>query len=329
MSENSFFSRLIGHDALKSDLARLVKNNRVPHALLFCGPEGVGKRLAAYGLAAELLHLHGATPRTVFHLLRSGSHPDLHPLEREEDKKDISVENIRELRSALQLQPFLGSASVAVIDNAHLMSTAASNALLLTLEEPAQGRFLILVSHAPQKLPETIISRCQSIRFGALDEKSVTNILQSLFPKTLSDKQLYLLKTLAHESLGPLGLSSLVHPRTLLLSSETAAGKHLNALFERARTLEASLTQAFAPGVELPGDSLSLASLLSEEKGDELSWLLLRTVARQALRNASPAHAEKQAELLLQALEAERLVRERNASPQLQLSSLFLKAGEG
>lgn len=328
MSEqNPFFGRLVGHERTVDDLRRLVEKHRIPHALLFTGPEGCGKRLAAYGLAAEILKTHAATPSSVFHLLEVGSHPDLHPVERDEEKKDLSVDNIRTVRSALQLQPFLGSAAVAVIDNAHQMNIAAANALLLTLEEPAEGRFLVLVTHAPQRLPETIVSRCQTVRFGELGDDHVAKVVENLFPESLNAKQRDFALSLAGSTLGPLGLSDFVEPRTLKLRPGNDSAKHLLDLYERAENLEAALERSFSGEAQMAGDSLSLASLLSEDKGDDLAWLLLRTVARRALRSASTERAPEAAALLLQALEAERMVRDRNASPQLQLSSLFLRAG--
>ena len=329
MLTNPFFDRLQGHQAIRETIHSLAQGGRTPHALLFVGPEGVGKRLLAYGLAAELLQKYGANPQSVYTLLKTGGHPDLHPVERDEEKKDISVETIRGLRSSLQLQPFLGSASVAIIDNAHLMSIAASNALLLTLEEPAAGRFLLLITHAPQKLPETIVSRCQTVHIGQLNEQQIASILKSLLPKQMSEATLAPLLSLTTDSLAPLGLGEMVEKRTLTLRSETEAWKHLSKLVERCKHLEDAFERAFSGEPELAGDSLSLASLMSEEKGDDLPWLLLRAVARRALRRASSPHATAAADRLLQALEAERLVRERNASPQLQLSSLFLSAGKG
>ncbi len=307
-------------------MLELSKQQRIPHALLFTGPPSVGKRLVAFALAADILRRHSNTPGSADRPLQSGSHPDLHLVRREDEKKDISVESIRELRSSLQLQPFMGKAAVAVIDNAHEMTTAASNALLLTLEEPANGRFLFLVTHAPQRLPDTIVSRCQTVFLGELTATEVTNVLKQLFAEKLTEKSLAAILALTGSSIAALGLEQHVNYRTLELENPAAAWKGIAELLTRSETLSVTLRRIFSSENSLAGDALSVASLLSEEKGDDLNWLVLKNTIRTVLRNAEHPEATKYADLLLQALEAERLIRDRNANPQLQLSSLFLNA---
>lgn len=325
MNQNPFLKRLQSHETMRDSLLSLVNKRRVPHALLFVGPEGVGKRLLAYGIAAQILQAGANSPEQSFLLLENGNHPDLHPLQKEEDKKDISVEAVRNLRSALQLQPFLGNSSVAIIDDAHLMSIAASNALLLTLEEPAAGRYLMLVTHAPHKLPETIVSRCQMVHLGGLHEKHVRSVLEMTFPKLIQEKDWSHLRSLVEDSFSALALGEHVNARTLRVESPADAWKSVKKLLARCEEYEVLFSRAFSERNELPGDALSLASLVAEVKGDPLPWILLRTLARKALRESNAEHATLTATNLLKALEAERLVFERNASPALQLSSLFLE----
>lgn len=179
---------------------------RLPHALLLCGPERLGKRELAEALAQYLLC---AAPREgrgcgACHSCRlfearfqrdppetrpdeSPSHPHGHPghpdarfvgyalNEKSNPKRmyqELVIEQIRDLSSWLVLSPQSGETKVALIEPAHALTTAASNALLKTLEEPVPGRYLVLVSDQPQRLPATIRSRCQrfELRLPSADE---------------------------------------------------------------------------------------------------------------------------------------------------------------
>jgi DNA polymerase-3 subunit delta' len=150
---------------------------RLAHGLLFVGAAGLGKRAVADALAARLLcqspEAGMACDRCRTCLLRlAGSHPDLRRIsfELRDDGKprtEIVVDQMRALAEKLSMTPQLGGPSVALIDPADAMNTSAANALLKTLEEPQPGRYLLLVSDRPARLPATIRSRCQRIEFGA------------------------------------------------------------------------------------------------------------------------------------------------------------------
>ncbi len=147
---------------------------RLPHALLIGGPAGLGKRALATDLARRLLCAQpqgasacGECRHCV--LLRAGTHPDLleETLElndKGEARREILIGQIRRLGERLVLTPQIAAAQVALIHPADAMNRNAFNALLKTLEEPAAGRYLILVADHPQRLPATIRSRCQWLR---------------------------------------------------------------------------------------------------------------------------------------------------------------------
>lgn len=146
-----------------------LREGRMGHALLVCGPALLGKRAVADRLAAGLL---GADrdPRAA-HLIAAGSHPDLHVLgfipnrEGTRLRTEIVIEQIRDLSEKLALTPQYGDVQVAIIDPADAINEAAANALLKTLEEPRPGRYLWLLSARPERLPATIRSRCQRLEF--------------------------------------------------------------------------------------------------------------------------------------------------------------------
>lgn len=150
---------------------QVIAEARLPHALLFTGLPGTGKRRFARRLArAHLCSGDEAGNRpcggcSQCRWLAAGSHPDLLVLEPEEGKTELRVDPVRELGAALTLTGTSGRRA-AIVDPAHAMNRAAANAFLKTLEEPPAGVLLMLVSEQPSRLPATIRSRCQVVPFN-------------------------------------------------------------------------------------------------------------------------------------------------------------------
>jgi len=150
---------------------------RLGHGLLLCGPADLGKRAVADALARRVLceargPLDEACGRCRSCMLaRAGTHPDFHLVSfgpKKEGTKlrtEIVIDQIRRLSEQLALTPQYGRAQVALIDPADAVNHAACNALLKTLEEPVDGRYLWLVSANPARLPATVRSRCQRLEF--------------------------------------------------------------------------------------------------------------------------------------------------------------------
>lgn len=147
---------------------------RLGHAQLVCGPQAIGKRALAETLAARLLcslgdGLWACGQCRSCRLQAAGTHPDLRRVALEENpntgklRSEIVVEQVRGVGEMLSMTPQLGGSQVVLFDPADALNRAAANALLKTLEEPAPGRFLLLVSASPAQLPATIRSRCQRI----------------------------------------------------------------------------------------------------------------------------------------------------------------------
>jgi DNA polymerase-3 subunit delta' len=142
------------------------------HAWLISGPSGVGKLNLALVLARRLfgddaqpapLGADAALAAMAARHEPADRHPDLHWLYPEEDKQTISVEQVRDVAATFTLTAHHGGAKIAVIEPAEALTTAAANALLKTLEEPAPRSYLFLLSHQPGRLPATIRSRCQHV----------------------------------------------------------------------------------------------------------------------------------------------------------------------
>lgn len=177
------FSEIVGHEPQLATLARGLEQNRLHHAWLFLGPEGVGKRTVALSLAMAIQCLEktgdscgGCSPCAQ---VRSGHHPDVRVIEPSPGKKEISIQQVRDLERELSFRPFSGRKKVAIIDPATLMNTAAQNALLKTLEEPPGDSLLILISTSIGGLLPTVLSRCLRLSFAPLPEKQVMEFLVS------------------------------------------------------------------------------------------------------------------------------------------------------
>jgi DNA polymerase-3 subunit delta' len=141
---------------------------RMTHALLLEGAAGVGKAALADWIARlALCERRAQAPCghcTSCHLHAAGTHPDLFRVMLEAERKDIAVDDVRDLIAALALKSYRGGAKVAVIHPADALNANGANALLKTLEEPAPNTLLILIASRPERLPATIRSRCQRVR---------------------------------------------------------------------------------------------------------------------------------------------------------------------
>ena len=158
---------ILGHKKQWDILRKLAKAKKLPHALLFSGPEKLGKKKVAFRFVSLLFHKD----------IEKIAHPDFVFIE--PNQREIQISQIRELAKELSLKNFSAPLKAAVLDRAHLMNEQAQNCLLKTLEEPKTEAVIILVSEHPKLLLPTIVSRCQTIRFYPLGEKEIENYLIS------------------------------------------------------------------------------------------------------------------------------------------------------
>jgi len=165
-----YLERLPWQSAQWAQLIAAIEQNRLHHALLLSGPAGVGKRHFADLLTNRLLcrnpregmpcgSCHGC------HLMAAGNHSDLVRIQPEESGKAIKVDAVRGYLENAALTAQGGGWKVVVIDPADALNMAASNSLLKTLEEPVADTLLLLISEHPDRLPATILSRCQRLHF--------------------------------------------------------------------------------------------------------------------------------------------------------------------
>ncbi len=161
------FDEVIGQQHITRTLKNAISIGRVGHAFLFSGPRGVGKTTTARILARALNCENGPTPTpcnecSACKQISAGNYLDVVEID---GASNNSVDDIRELREKVRYTPASGRYKVYIIDEVHMLSTPAFNALLKTLEEPPAHVKFIFATTEPQKLPATIISRCQRFDF--------------------------------------------------------------------------------------------------------------------------------------------------------------------
>ncbi len=165
------------------NLSQQIAQQRLAHALILTGVSGLGKLSLANHIAEVILCKNDKTQEACgqchsCQLFRAGSHPDHSFIEPEEVGKQIKIEQIRQLKSKQELTPTVSAWKTVIISPADSMNINANNSLLKLLEEPQKNTLLILISSKPEKLPVTILSRCQKISLSAPSEDVAVNWLQ-------------------------------------------------------------------------------------------------------------------------------------------------------
>jgi DNA polymerase-3 subunit delta' len=172
---------IIGHKDHVAMLRHMESSNRMPHAILFAGPNGIGKSMVAKVLGAALLcSSREERPCGICHSCQQmsyGSHPDFGLIA--PDGANIKIEQIRTLQQEVSMAPYISRRRVCIIDGAELMTTQAANSLLKVLEDPPGESVFILIASNRQMLLSTIISRCMVISFQPLADDVLAQALMA------------------------------------------------------------------------------------------------------------------------------------------------------
>ena len=169
----SGFEEMAGQKHIVKTLENAIKQNKIGHAYLFCGPRGTGKTTVARILAKAVNCESDNRPCNECEscqAIQNGTHPDIIEIDAASNN---GVDDVRDLIEKVKFAPTMGKYKIYIIDEVHMMSTSGFNALLKTLEEPPEYVIFILATTDPQKVLPTIISRCQRFDFGKINQEEI------------------------------------------------------------------------------------------------------------------------------------------------------------
>ena len=317
------FESITGHEQQKNILRRTLKNQRVAHAYLFEGPDGIGKKLMALAFVRALLCQNGTgcgdcpACRKVDH----NNHPDIHLLNAED--ATLKIDQIRALQQELSLRPLEGIYKICLIDGAEHFSSGAANALLKTLEEPQPNTLIILLTSHPERLLLTILSRCQRLPFSRLPKQQLADILAQKLE--LSHTEALVLAALSEGSFK----KALGQNRQLYLEKRHKLIQTLSALSS------GSIIPIFSFADELTTEKESLPEILDIFQIFYHDLLLLKygrpeeelvnLDLLETLHNQSKTTTTNGLLLKLKALESARFHLHRNVNRQLALEVMLMR----
>ena len=329
MDPNTDLNSFLGNTRIVEILRRAVSQDRLPHAMIFAGPSGVGKRTLAI-LLAQFVNCRDSDGKTACgkcsscSKIRAGTHPDIREIQPE--GASIRIDPIRNLINEIAYQPFEARYRVVIIDPADQMQPAAANCLLKTLEEPPSRTIMILIAINPYMLLETIRSRARMLQFAGIPQRQIEEYLVSVKGRSRQDSRLA-----AVFSGGSLGSA---------LDFDTSQYKEIRAqALEFARLL-------------LTGGSFAelsvLSSVLAKQKDSFQNWVeafgtILQDIYYAKIAPARIGQQDIAAELntmansisrstILSAVDGLKQLKgalRRNANRQLALESLFLSLDRG
>jgi DNA polymerase-3 subunit delta' len=320
-----FSTDIAGHAGQIASLRRALEQDRLHHAYVFAGPEGVGKRTVAVALA-KALHCsdqtHDFCGRCASCVkIENRNHPDVRLIEPLPGKKEISIEQMRSLEKALNYRAFSGKRKVGIVDAAELLNFPAQNALLKTLEEPPDASLLILVASSAGALLPTVLSRCLRLSFAPLSQSDMARYLVER--RQMTEQRA---KILAAISLGSLG-------RALSPDIEELGEKRQAWVEAIALSRDAGGWAAFAEELAKDrGEALQFLDWLAAWYRDILIYsatqetadLCNRDLLDEVQRQAAEIDMEAALRLRSRALAASARIR-RNVNRRLALENLFLK----
>ncbi len=287
------FDEILGQERVLSIIQSCLKNKRFSGAYLFSGPEAIGKKMAAKITAAALNCQDEFNPPcgscSSCLKIQKDEHPDLHIIQN--GQAQIKIEDIRGILRQANLRPYEGKAAVFIIDNAHKLNTEAANSLLKVLEEPPANVAIILITHKPQSIIKTVLSRCRMVKFACLPRVRLEEVLAKNYALDKATAHF-----LAYYAEGRLGLALRLKDEPLLqeknkiyddflsakpldrnITGQSKEQLHtaLNILaswFRDVYLIKAGISEQEAINVDRQTDLLKAAGQYSYKQLDEIIW---------------------------------------------------------
>ena len=182
----STFDEVVRQEHIVKILKNQIQSGKVGHAYLFCGPRGTGKTTLAkiFARAINCLHPVNGSPCGKCEVCKALASPANMDVVEIDAASNNGVDEMRDLREKVQYPPVAGSKKVYIIDEVHMLSPSAFNAVLKTLEEPPAHAVFILATTEPQKIPATILSRCMRFDFKLIPREDLESLIKRVFDKT-------------------------------------------------------------------------------------------------------------------------------------------------
>ena len=194
-------NKLSGFDQITKSLLDNFNDNKLHHGLLFSGNKGVGKAGFALDLATKIILSSSSHSNEDLKKIQLGSHPDLLIITKEEKKRDIPVDAVREITGFLSLTAAISKHRVIIIDAIDDLNRNSNNAILKTLEEPPANVFLFLINHNSAKVLDTIKSRCRLIKIANPSYKNFKEILTKNL-EGINEEEIKILAKISDQSIG-------------------------------------------------------------------------------------------------------------------------------
>ncbi|MBD3413788.1 MAG: DNA polymerase III subunit gamma/tau [Candidatus Aminicenantes bacterium] len=226
------FDQVIGQKPVVRTLKNAIDQNRLAHGYIFAGMRGVGKTTVARLLAKSLNCEQGPTSDSCEQCdscvdIQEGRSVDVLEID---GASNTSVEDVRELREGIQYKPLHSRYKVIIIDEFHMLSKSAFNALLKTLEEPPPNTFFILATTELNKVPATIVSRCQTFEFKKITFKQITSHLKDIIDKENIKMSDYGIRLIAEKAEGSLRDAQSLLDQAVAFSGQTVKDQDLKEI---------------------------------------------------------------------------------------------------
>ena len=321
------FADIMGHDRIIEVLRRSLRSGKTAHSYLFEGVSGCGRKKTALTLIQALFCT--ALPDDACGVcsscrkVESGNHPDIHHIAPLPDKRDISIDQLRELQHILSLRPYEAPRKACIIDPAERMSVNAANSLLKTLEEPPGNALIILMTENAGLLLSTVRSRCQLIRFAPLSPEHILALLERI---GMSPEAAALVAPMSGGSL----------QRALDLDNEALTARREAVISRVSQVSLNKIATVFDASEELSGNreaTLELLDILLSFYRDAVhlgagNKEIVNRSVRAAIESIASRRSLPRNIELLDRIYATRRDVQRNANPKLSLDHLFMSMAD-